>query len=1251
MVLKTPQRLTLTYSVDATQGPSGIYKPDQLTITPLYTFIRPQSFDANTFGVTRLTPSQIIVPTGLLSTEFGSSNLRNENQFLVVSGTNVSSIGLAHIWNADQYITAIGLGASTLPNNHLIFNLHNYLKISGFISTIFGTHHLRNLNRQYSVPSFVATTYGLARIYNLRQHIRLTGYNASIYGTPFMSGGVKYVNVNGYNALGVPSPKVVNTRADQFVRLAGIAEPSFPQPNISPQILTVRGIFGTQWGSPYVQRNPSPSGWNSEKYGTPWVSRSPRFYTVSIGEVTQFGSAKIFDAKQTITIYGVIPGGIFGDIAIRNLNFKVAPVSIEAPPLSDWTTVENTSRYYQIKGFDSLQFGNANINNGTHSFTPNGWDSAVFGKALVAERIRRINTPGFSLLSFGRPTVTKTPQISPRSIEPFDLGQPTLTLYTRYVLNSGRIMSEIGQAAIGMAKRKLGVSGFDSLYLGSPAITHGVRELLFNGSSHSLYGNNHRVWFRVRSIAPESIYEEQKAYGHKLGGSQTITAKGFDASLFGTRIVPESQYIFSSNFASSIFGMAKLHKSREFMSVTGFATGGQQPADRWGKTTVYNSRQYIIQTYDIDSDLNPPKMQGWMSIVNRNRTLRMTGGNMTLFGRALVRNNATLMQPGGVDARPLGTAWISHRVRPIRLEGLEPPYISGWTNLHNAAAVIKPKGFHSEVFGKPAAANTRRYFPRIGNFESMIFGEPMISFKIRGVSIETRYSIGPIYIPIHKVDLYTRYVEPVSNDFASIGVPALSIHKKIITPRWYLKDLFGDVQLRNVTPEVKTRGRNAEEFGQAAIRTQWRNVHAFGDNAQLFGKPIIAFRDRAISVGGFIGGAIGSALRVRGTASPPLSKQYIFLNNVENRGEVADDDTNVVKDGQGIAIPFGQVSNPSLRTNGLRPDGFNANRFGELSMYSNGILMENGIKLEKECGTPTVQLSKRSISVVGISNPIVVGTPRLSPHTIYAVTEAPEQAKENHPRTGNLHAVNSDGGSRNAGEVFGKARVWQHNPYLNVWSVSPFNGYGTPTVQLKRRYVEVKGFQAYRFGWHSIGDGTQEIKSQPNNFFTVFGRPVIALAKDKDVQILMPGLNAMAFGRPLIEFFHRTITPIGYNALSMGSSRGDTLYMPQSLHVGPRMPVIPNGVLMEKFGATYIGLKVRDIQVQGFIATVIGYDPTNFKERMRVQRGQGGTDNKPVQTIQAVGFDALLSNASNVKYAVHYIRPDGNTDQFRKGAF
>lgn len=1174
---------------------------------------------------------QYVTPIGFDSSEFGQLKTKSSNVTLRPSGVSSQlRFGQSSIILAQQIVTTKGVDVSRFSPPTII-NFHKNVKGSGFNAALFGR----------------------STIYNLRQYVSLNnrGINSALFGDIYLQGGVRFVQPGGLHALRFGDLAVINTKADQKVQLTGIAAPTIPKPNVSPQILTVRGILGTQWGSSYVQRNPSPKGWNSEKYGTAWVSRSPRFYTVGIGELTEFGSAKIFDAKQTVTITGVIPGGIFGDIQIRNLNFKVAPGSIEAPPLSDWTKVDNTARYYPLKGFDTSLFGTASINNGTPSFAPDGFDSASFGNALVAERIRRINTPGFSLLSFGRPTVTKTPQLSPRSIAPLDLGQPTLTLYTRYIVSSGRMMMAMGEPSIGMAKRKLAVGGFNSMRLGDPVITHGQRELLAQGSNHSRYGNAHQVWFRVRSIAPASIYEDQKQYGHRLGGSQYIQAKGFDATLFGTRIIPESQSILASNFASSVFGTARLQKTREYLSVVGFATGGQQPADRWGKTTVYNARQYIIQTYDVDSDLNPPKLQGWTSIVNRNRTVRITGSNMALFGRALVRNNATLMQPGGIDARPLGTAWISHRVRPIRLEGMEPPYISGWTNVHNAAAVIKPKGFDTEKWGTAAAVNTRRYFPRIGNFESLAFGEPMISFKKRGLSIESRYSIGPIYIPIHKVYLYTRYVETLSNDFAQVGVPSLSIHRKVITPRWYLNDLFGYPSLHNVTPEVKTKGRNAEEFGQAAIRTQWRNVDAFGDNAQLFGKPTIADRNRKLNVNSFVAGAIG-ALRVRGTASPPLSTQYIFLNNVDNRGEDSNDDTSVIKDGQGIGIPFDQVPRASLRTNVIRPQGFDAKLFGAADVYSNGILMENGIKLDKELGTPTVQLARRTISInEGINNQIVMGTPRLSPHTIYAVTEAPQQAKDNHNKGKGLHAVNSDSGSRKAGEVFGRARVWIHNPYLNVQGIWPRNDYGTPRVQLKRRYLEVKGIQAYRFGWHNIGDGTQEIKSQPNNLFTLFGRPGIALAKEKNVQLRITGINSSLYGRPVVEFFHRTIKPSGYNTLAMGSSRGGTLYMPQSLHVGPRRPTIPVGTLMEKFGTTYIGLKVRDIQVQGFIATVIGYDPTQFKERMRVERGQGGADTKPVQTIQAVGFDAAELGVFNIRLGVHYIRPYGNADHYRKGAF
>ena len=63
------------------------------------------------------------------------------------------------------------------------------------------------------------------------------------------------------------------------------------------------------------------------------------------------------------------------------------------------------------------------------------------------------------------------------------------------------------------------------------------------------------------------------------------------------------------------------------------------------------------------------------------------------------------------------------------------------------------------------------------------------------------------------------------------------------------------------------------------------------------------------------------------------------------------------------------------------------------------------------------------------------------------------------------------------------------------------------------------------------------------------------------------------------------------------------------------------------------------------------YDPRHFEDRMRVTRGGGGPQPKPPLIVAPLGFDAIRFNASNVKLGVHVIRPDGNADQYRKGAF
>ena len=1213
----------ITFNLSKTEGP----------VDPSDTqYIYPQTFDSSTLGV--------------------DAFIRLGYRRVNTVGFNESDVGISSIRNDTQHLKPVGFNSLGF-SRQTILNKNVHLFVSSIDQSRVATPSIINFHKNINGKGFNAELLGLPVIYNLRKYVRPSGIDSVKFETPYLQGGVRYVRPSGISALAFGTHSVVNTRANQTITLNGIAVPTFPTPNVSPQILTTRGFAGTLWGSPFARRNPSPNGWLSERFGTAWASRSPRQYVATVGEVTQFGSTKIFDAKQSIFVTGtntVISGGVFGDIAIRNINFKVSPAAIEAPQILGWTNVENISRYYALKGFNSAQHGQTGIRNVTPSVKPAGSHSGGLGNPLIAGRVRRLNTSGVNQLVIGQATVTNTPQLSPHSIQPVSLSQPTVTLYTRYLAASGRLMTGFGESFVAMAQRKLLVKGLDGLGFGGAVLSHGNRDLLAKGANHSAFGNAHRVWYRVRSINPESIFDDQKQYGHRIGGSQYLTVKGFDATLFGTRIVPESQDVLVANFKSSEMGIAKLHKSREYLSVIGFATSGTQPSDRWGKAKLYNSRQYIIQTYDVDSGLNPPQIQGWMTIVNRNRFMGVIGSHMGLFGRCAIQNKATPILPQGIGVHLLGTAFISHRIRPVRLEGMEPPYFSGWSNIHNGAFVIAPKTFESSIFGLSKTTNTRRYFPRIGNFESMELGEPMVSFKIRNLVFESRYTIGPIYIPIHRVDLYSRYVEPQSNEVTVFGRPALTIHKKIITPRWTVRDLFGDVGLRNVTPEVKTKGRNAEDFGVTTIRTQWRDVKVFGDGTQLFGKNSIDFRDRKLTSYGFIAGAIGHALRVRGTASPPLSTQYIYLNNVENRGEDADDDTSIIKDGHGIAIPFHQVSDPSLRSNVIRAEGFVTTKFGENKLHSNGIWMENGIKLDKECGTPSVQLSRRTLSVEGISNSIVMGTPRLSPHTIYAVMEAPQQAKDNHLAS-NLHYVNSDGGSHKAGEVFGRARVWQHNPYLNPSSIHPLNRYGTPTVQLKRRYIDVKGIQAYRFGWHSVGDGTQIITTRPSVPHTVFGVATIALVKDKQIQVKPFGLAAPTINKPIVQHLHRTFKIEGIDSLRMGSSRGGPMYMPQSLHVGPRMPVIPIGELMEKFGTTRISLKVRNLVMTGFDSLVMEYDAANFDKRMRVKHGQGGTPAKPVQYLTPVGFDALRSSASNVRAGVHYIRPDGNADQYRKGAF
>ena len=188
-----------------------------------------------------------------------------------------------------------------------------------------------------------------------------------------------------------------------------------------------------------------------------------------------------------------------------------------------------------------------------------------------------------------------------------------------------------------------------------------------------------------------------------------------------------------------------------------------------------------------------------------------------------------------------------------------------------------------------------------------------------------------------------------------------------------------------------------------------------------------------------------------------------------------------------------------------------------------------------------------------------------------------------------------------------------------------------------------------RFGWHTF-PAVQEVAQFDSAHSMAIGLPAVSRPPYVGPQtVLAAGLNAQAFGGSNIDLFNREILASGFAATHMGQSNGgDTPYAWQSLNVGPRMPTIPQGFNAHVFGVTWISARVREIRVEGFDHFACEYDIEQFDRRMKVRRITG---QRPALSVTPVGILAFESSASDVKLAVQYIRPDGNSDQYRKGAF
>lgn len=1162
------------------------------------------------FGTASIDQQRNILPNGFLETQFGTAQLQ----------TNKGGLQ-PYSWN----------------------------------SNAFGQPSLNNNARNYQLTGFVATLFGRAKIELFKRFLVVKGINDSeVPDKAFVQGGKRFLLPTGKDVLEFGETVVVNTRATQTVNLSphsrGIAPPVTPAPKVYPLIIFQKSFVATLFGNALVQFPPRPQGYVATQYGTAWVSHSPRYLNTKGFESFVEGYPKVFDPKQTIyQQLTPITGGVFGDIKLRNVNSHIIVQGFDDLSMGQWLLVESNLRHI-ISRSDNLftVFGENTIFNKTPSIAPKSIVGAM-GQVYVDYAIRTIQVPGFAHYGFGRAKLTKPPELSPTGSDYFVAGEHTISNRVRTLYVDTIEAKKTPLPTVWHRVRQLFLAGgVDSLTLGKPKLEHGTRELLFKGSILDGYGKP-KVDFRVRYIDVESIVTITNS-NHQVGGTQYLLPSGFDAARYGERIIPEAQNIYAKGIFSD-FGLAKIWLYSQYLKPRGFDTENTFLHGRWGTQKLWNKRQYIAMYYDPDSLLNPPKDNSkWLNISNRNRELSMFGSTLSLYGRPSIQNKAVPVYPAGKDWGFIGQHRISHFIQRAVCEPIEAPYISTWSNIHNNADVLKAHGSALSAFGQSSVVNTRRH-RRVEGFETSVFGYPLIADRIREITFESRYGIAPPRIELPIVDLYSRYVEPLGINKTAFGSIELNIYRAKIITRWSHAERAGTPDIRNVTPELKVRGKPSDEFGTAQLKLSKSYHNIDGYIATLIPKHRIEFRTREITIKGMQMMVFGTRIKLDRIGSSPYATQYIWLG-VEGYKDPAN---SIPNDGYGIGVPgekyLGgpsttgqprQVPEPRLNRDVVTRVTINdASKFGDAIVSANTIRVEPGIQ-EVVVGEPFVSLKNRTVQPSSIESTLDYGKPRLTPHTIYAVRNAPQQAIRNHPSTGPIAYVNS-------GIVLGTPSITLQHRTLRAHGLGSIS-VPRPTIGLKINYVRPSGFSTLRFGWHTVPEWERTVTQFGSIESMIFGRPVVAIKYWDLRQYLKPaGIRPPVQGSHLVEFFHRQVLVKGFNAAMLGASLPiDVEFYPQSLHVGFPKPVRVVGKDASLFGKTYISHRVREVRASGFDSFICTYTLEKYKDRMQVIRLKLTPPMykvaHPLPTIMT------LMGTPNIKLKVHYIRPDGNSEQYRKGA-
>lgn len=907
--------------------------------------------------------------------------------------------------------------------------------------------------------------------------------------------------------------------------------------------------------------------------------------------------------------------------------------------------VISLDQYVNLEGLNTESFGNARIESEAWTINPSGFHAWYTGLAHIYNNARILKPGSIAAPGIGTARISNgTRTIKPTGLSSLRFGttkiESTISVIRAPSINSLQFPSPriaFKHRTVSTRQEK------ESTLYGKPLVAHGVRRVEMNSAQIMTRFGTSWASHSPRYIEPRGVFEYFPT-NHRVGISRVVQMEGFDFLRFGTRIVPESQKVYPQGM-STLFGQSEIYNYVQHIKPKGFLSVGERADLRFGHIDIFNSDQYVNPFHDETSRAAGPLFPDIRQhvIANRNRSIQTHGAVSQVFGYQELTLGARVLYPEGIKSpvEQPSRSMVAHGIRHVRMEGIDAPYIRSWHVVWLNAALVKAQGQTLNVFGTARLENTRRIYRFISLGEQSLFGRSMISHAVRNVKIPTDYTIAPPVIPMPEVKLGVRYVEPRSIDSVRYGWPYVTERFSKILPRWVLADRIGEPSLRNVTPQIRMWQFDSSEFGHAYIGLYTRHLTVLALNSQAIGRAAIGERTQKVNLFNY------------GIAPPAISR----LHKLESiGGEVLPARIEPVGLWKGN-FETDPKKYHVITQNVLRPESKEQmTLFGRAAVTANTIRIEPGY-WEILMGKPLVEHKNRIVRMNSEKCDFLgIGVPRMSPHTIWAVKDAPVQAIRNHVKPNmELHYVDglntryTPPQKREPGIEIGTPVIAHKHRFISARAYTA-TLFGAVAVRNTSYFIAPKGLSFLRFGVIApIGD--QEVSFRSQQIYSLYGKPSVQHKDERDGRVKMTGLHSFAFGQTLIEHFHREVRPAGINSLAMGTRReNDRPYMWQGLRVGAHVPTRVGGDAHQIFGAAWISHRVREAIVLGLDFALVGeYTPGQFNLRMQIYN-RNQPELPPAQRIVSKSFVASAFGVPNIKPAVHFIRPYGNSDHYRKGS-